>query len=146
MRFTRTMPNGDRPLAARTPRTSPHAAAPLPTPGSDESSSSPGLRVRQKSSHSFPQIVIERVLPELDGGRHPVKRVAGDEILVSADIYKDGHDLLDARVCFRAEGEAGWRTAAMRYDYDSDRWSGSFVADRVGRWTYTVEAWADQFG
>ncbi len=97
-------------------------------------------------SISFPRIVIERVLPELDGGRHPVKRVAGDEILVSADVYKDGHDLLDARVCFRADGETGWRTSPMRYDFDSDRWSGSFVADKVGRWTYTVEAWTDEFG
>jgi len=91
-------------------------------------------------------MVIERVLPELDGGRHPVKRVAGDEILVSADIYKDGHDLLAARVRFRPEGEAPWQTSPLSYDFDSDRWSGSFVADTVGRWIYTVEAWTDEFG
>src|SRR6185295_5730387 len=50
------------------------------------------------------------------------------------------------RMCFRPDGESAWRTAPMRYDFDSDRWSGWFVADRVGRWTYTVEAWTDEFG
>ena len=75
-----------------------------------------------------------------------MKRGVGDEFVVEADAYKDGHDLLGARVRFRADGEHDWRTAPMTFDYDSDRWSGSFVVDRVGRWTYTVEAWTDEFG
>ncbi|HET6745883.1 MAG TPA: maltotransferase domain-containing protein, partial [Candidatus Limnocylindria bacterium] len=41
-------------------------------------------------------IVIERIEPQLDSGRDPVKRVVGDELLVTADIFGDGHDLLDA--------------------------------------------------
>src|SRR5205085_37063 len=54
-------------------------------------------------------IVIERVSPEIDGGRHAVKRVIGDELLVTADIYADGHDLLDAVLQIRADDEAAWR-------------------------------------
>src|SRR5262245_12243251 len=41
-------------------------------------------------------IIIERIEPEIDAGRHAVKRVVGDDLLVTADIYADGHDLLDA--------------------------------------------------
>ncbi len=41
-------------------------------------------------------IVIERIAPELDGGRYAVKRVVGDQLLVTADIFAEGHDLLDA--------------------------------------------------
>ncbi|MGE5731776.1 MAG: maltotransferase domain-containing protein, partial [Gemmatimonas sp.] len=41
-------------------------------------------------------IVIECVTPELDGGRHPVKRVVGDTVWVGADIIKEGHDQLAA--------------------------------------------------
>src|SRR5262249_19035027 len=93
-----------------------------------------------------PQLVIEQVRPEIDAGRHPVKRIAGDEVIVSADIYKDGHDLIDARVCYRSADERAWRTAPLRYDFDSDRWSGSFVVDRIGRWTSTIEAWTVVFG
>src|SRR6476469_1365849 len=43
-------------------------------------------------------LVIECVKPELDCGRYPVKRVVGDTVEVRADILKDGHDLLDARI------------------------------------------------
>jgi starch synthase (maltosyl-transferring) len=98
-----------------------------------------------RTPRNAPQIVIEEVRPEIDGGRHPVKRIVGDEVVVSADIYKDGHDVIDARICYGPAGERAWRTTPLRYDYDSDRWSGSFLVDRIGRWTYMVEAWTDVF-
>ncbi|MGH2357893.1 MAG: maltotransferase domain-containing protein, partial [Candidatus Limnocylindria bacterium] len=90
-------------------------------------------------------IVVERVLPQLDGGRHPVKRVVGDELLVTADIYADGHDLLDAALLIRAGDETGWREAPMRL-VDNDRWSGSVTLSRNRRHWYTVEAWRDAYG
>jgi starch synthase (maltosyl-transferring) len=90
-------------------------------------------------------IVIERISPQLDGGRHPVKRVVGDVLQVTADIFADGHDLLDAGLLVRADDEPEWREAPMRY-VDNDRWSGSVEVTR-NRWhTYAVEAWRDAFG
>jgi starch synthase (maltosyl-transferring) len=93
----------------------------------------------------FPPVLIERVQPQLDGGRYPVKRLEGDTLAVSADILKDGHDLLAARVCVRGPGDAAWAFVPMRYEFNADRWSGAVPLDRIGRWTYTVEAWADHF-
>ena len=29
------------------------------------------------------------------------------------------------------------------FDFDTDRWYGEFAVDRLGRWTFTVEAWTD---
>ena len=90
-------------------------------------------------------IVIERISPELDGGRHPVKRVVGDQLLVTADIFADGHDLLDAVLLVRADDEADWREAPMR-PIDNDRWSGHVELLR-NRWhRYAVEAWRDAWG
>jgi starch synthase (maltosyl-transferring) len=90
-------------------------------------------------------IVIERVSPELDGGRYPVKRVVGDRLLVTADIFADGHDLLDAVILLRADDEDAWTEAPMR-PIDNDRWSGRIELVR-NRWhTYAVEAWRDVFG
>ena len=90
-------------------------------------------------------IVIERIYPELDGGRHPVKRVVGDVLLVTADIFADGHDLLDAVLLLRADDEDQWREAPMRY-VDNDRWSGTVDLTR-NRWhRYAIEAWRDSFG
>ncbi|HEY7846576.1 MAG TPA: alpha-1,4-glucan--maltose-1-phosphate maltosyltransferase [Candidatus Limnocylindria bacterium] len=94
-------------------------------------------------------IIIERIQPELDGGRHAVKRVVGDDLLVTADIYADGHDLLDAALLLRPEGgsgtRGGWREAAMR-PIENDRWSGSIRLDRNARHRYAIEAWRDAFG
>jgi starch synthase (maltosyl-transferring) len=91
-------------------------------------------------------LAIECVSPVLDDGRFPVKRIIGETLRVGADIFKDGHDLLAARIRYRAPAENDWRYAPLTFDYNSDRWLGSFPLDQIGRWTYTVEAWTDQFG
>jgi starch synthase (maltosyl-transferring) len=42
------------------------------------------------------RIVIEGVKPEIDGGRFPTKRVIGEKVVVEADIFADGHDMITA--------------------------------------------------
>ena len=91
-----------------------------------------------------PRIQIEDVWPQLDCGRHPVKRSAGDEVEVWATIFRDGHQALGASVLFRAPGSAAWQEAPMRR-VDADRWTGSFPVDARGRWELTVQAWVDRF-
>jgi starch synthase (maltosyl-transferring) len=91
-------------------------------------------------------LVIECVKPELDCGRYAVKRVVGETVEVRADILKDGHDLLDARIRYSGPTDAEWRTAPMYYDQNADQWLGGFRADRAGRWVFTVESWTDRFG
>jgi starch synthase (maltosyl-transferring) len=93
----------------------------------------------------LPHLVIERVMPAVDRGRFPAKRIVGDEVIVQATVYKAGHDLLMGRVRYRAPGSDGWLTAPMRYEKDFDRLVGSFVAARFGRWTFTVDAWTDRW-
>ena len=101
---------------------------------------------RPAGARALAPIVIERVRPEVDAGRFPAKRVVGDICQVSADIFKDGHDQLGARVRYRSPGEGEWSVAAMLYDSKGDRWSGAFALDRIGEWRFTVEAWTDVFG
>ncbi len=94
---------------------------------------------------SPPHIVITGITPALDGGRYAVKRVVDDELAIEADIFKDGHDVLTARVCFRAPGEQRVQSAPMRYVFEQDRWHAAIRLDRVGEWWFTVEAWVDRF-
>ncbi len=90
-------------------------------------------------------VVIERVSPELDGGRHPVKRIVGDVLRVEADIFADRHDMLGAVLLLRADDEEAWREAPMRL-VDNDRWLGEIRLAR-NRWhRYTIEAWRDEWG
>jgi starch synthase (maltosyl-transferring) len=89
-------------------------------------------------------VVIEAVAPAVDGGRYPVKRVAGERVEVTADIFQEGHDVLVAWLRYRRAGERAWRESPMRH-VDNDRWAGTFTPDPVGRWEFTLEAVADPF-
>ena len=79
-------------------------------------------------------------MPALDDGRHAIKRVVGDELVVEADIFKDGHDRLAAQARWCGP-DGAWHTTSLRYDYDSDRWLARIPLDRAGAWAFTVEAW-----
>jgi starch synthase (maltosyl-transferring) len=89
-------------------------------------------------------IIISGVAPELNCGRYAVKREVGDWLLVSADVFRDGHDVLDATVRFLAPGNRRWQEAPMR-PATNDRWHGSFELDRLGVWRYTIAAWTDRW-
>jgi starch synthase (maltosyl-transferring) len=93
----------------------------------------------------LPHVVVTGITPVLDGGRYAVKRLENDELRIGADIFKDGHDLLAARVCFRAPGEPRLQTTPLTYSFEDDRWYGTLRLDRVGEWWFTVEAWVDRF-
>jgi starch synthase (maltosyl-transferring) len=90
------------------------------------------------------RVVIEDVTPQIDAGTHPIRRTSGDEVVVNAAIFADGHDHLAARVLYRHEGEGEWRFVPMR-ELGNDIWAASFVADKLGAWRFTVQGWVDHF-
>jgi starch synthase (maltosyl-transferring) len=89
-------------------------------------------------------VVIEAVSPEIDAGRHPVKRIVGDRFEVQADIFREGHDAVGACLKYRPRGAVAWRETPMEL-FDNDRWRGSFALERNTRYHYTIEAWPDAF-
>jgi starch synthase (maltosyl-transferring) len=93
-----------------------------------------------------PRVVIEDVTPAVDGGRYPVKLPFGSTLQVGVNVFRDGHDLVAARVIFLPPGEPQWGSAPLTYQFNPDRWFGSFVVGKLGRWHYGVEAWPDHFG
>ncbi|MBC8057190.1 MAG: alpha-1,4-glucan--maltose-1-phosphate maltosyltransferase, partial [Rhizobiales bacterium] len=88
--------------------------------------------------------VIENVQPAVDGGRFAIKRIVGDTVVVEADCFADGHDVVAARLQWRQRGAAAWQLAPME-PLVNDRWRASFVVDALGGWEYTVSAWVDPF-
>lgn len=91
-------------------------------------------------------VVIERVSPLDDGGRYPLKRIVGEDLLLEADIYKDGHDLVSARLKWRKVGHKEWMHAPMEpIPNGNDRWRGHCAFFENARYEFTVEAWSDGF-
>jgi len=94
--------------------------------------------------HGRLRVAIEAVAPEIDGGRHPIKRVIGEKVVVEADIFADGHDALSAVLKFRHAQSADWSESPMS-PLGNDRWRGEFTVQRIGSYRYTLEAWVDHF-
>ncbi len=90
------------------------------------------------------RVVIESVEPEIDCGRFPIKRTAGEKVVVEADVFTDGHDALACILLYRRESDPGWTEVPMEPLVD-DRWRGEFVVSDLGGYRYTLQAWVDRF-
>jgi starch synthase (maltosyl-transferring) len=89
------------------------------------------------------RVVIERVSPEIDCGRFPIKRVAGETVVVEADVFADGHDQIACQILY-GQDEKKLKTTPMKL-LENDRWRGEFSVEELGRYYYTVEGWIDRF-
>jgi starch synthase (maltosyl-transferring) len=90
------------------------------------------------------RFVIEDIYPTVDGGRFPVKRIAGEPIEVWADIFRDGHEVICASLRWRAKGTRAWQRVSMRHQ-GNDRWMAAFTPSRPGLYIYVIEAWTAEF-
>ncbi|HET7694945.1 MAG TPA: alpha-1,4-glucan--maltose-1-phosphate maltosyltransferase, partial [Vicinamibacterales bacterium] len=91
------------------------------------------------------RVIIEAVTPQVDDGRYPAKRTAGETVVVEADVYADGHDVLAARLLWRRRGEKTWRETPMEA-LPNDRWRASFAAaEEFATYEFTVEGWVDTY-
>jgi starch synthase (maltosyl-transferring) len=95
-------------------------------------------------ARAFPSVVIENLHPIIDGGRYPIKRIVGEDLVVEADIFKDGHDVVAAVLKWRVLGKRAWRETPMTF-VDNDRWRGVCTLYDETIHEYTVEAWTDTF-
>ena len=94
------------------------------------------------------RIRIEHPTPTVDSGRWPVKRTTGDMVQVSADIFRDGHEVLRAVVRWRGPEDGRWRESelyAVDAHHDGVRWEGAFPVDTVGTTQWTIQAWVDVY-
>lgn len=100
--------------------------------------------MRKSKPETWSPIIIEAVQPEVDGGRYPIKREVGDRLEVSADIFKEGHDVLAAVLRYRTMKEANWHEAVMSH-VDNDRWAGHVFLHENTRYRYTIGAFTNTF-
>ena len=88
------------------------------------------------------RIVIENVMPQLDGGAHFIKRIVGQTIHLTADVFSDGHDVIECCIKYKHESEKKWQEVRM-WPTHNDEWNGSFKVEKQGFYSYFVEGWVD---
>lgn len=90
------------------------------------------------------RVIIEEISPVIDGGRYPAKRVAGDNVVVTAAIFSDGHDHVAGRLLYRHASQ-GESSIVPFTPLVNDMWQAQFAVDKLGDWKFTIEAWVDHF-
>jgi starch synthase (maltosyl-transferring) len=88
------------------------------------------------------RIIIENVMPQLDCGAFQIKRIIGQKVVVTADVFSDGHDVLESCVKFKHEKDKSWQEVRMTPTVN-DEWIAEFKVEKQGSYTYFVEGWVD---
>jgi starch synthase (maltosyl-transferring) len=90
------------------------------------------------------RVAIESVSPSVDGGDFPAKSPLGDEVVVEADVFADGHDSIAVVMRHRRSGRRSWTETPMTH-LGNDRWRGFFLPEELGTWEFEITGWVDHF-
>jgi starch synthase (maltosyl-transferring) len=92
-----------------------------------------------KGGQVLPRIEITATQPSTPSRLLPAKAAVGDPFVVSADIFRDGHDLLAAAV------RAPDGTVTPLVHVGNDRWEAVVTLSAVGTCELRIDAWTDRF-
>ena len=68
----------------------------------------------------------------------------GDDCVVEADVFRDGHEVIRAAVKWRRTRNVTFNDAPM-IPVGNDRWRGRFPLGENTRYVFTIEAWTDRY-
>jgi starch synthase (maltosyl-transferring) len=91
------------------------------------------------------RVVIDQVLPCIDGGRHPFKRVIGDWISFTAHAFADSHDLVQMELRIRKIGTSDWCVLPMQA-LGNDEFEATYRSNEIGLFEYEVAGVIDHYG
>ena len=87
------------------------------------------------------------VSPVVECGRFPAKAIPGEDLVVGATVFREGHDLVGASVAlYGPDGSLVSRTRMKPKGIGLDRWEGLMRPTGEGNWSFAVEGWADVYG
>ncbi|MCC9175644.1 alpha-1,4-glucan--maltose-1-phosphate maltosyltransferase [Arthrobacter sp. zg-Y179] len=94
----------------------------------------------------FGRIPITNVAPVVEYGRFPAKAVPGEDLVIGATVFREGHDLVGASaVLYDPEGTVVARSRMHPVGLGLDRWEGMLRPVGTGHWSFAVEGWADVY-
>lgn len=88
------------------------------------------------------RVIIENVQPNIENGRYIAKTIVGDTFEVKADMFADGHDVLNAHLFYKERDKKTWSEIPFTH-LGNDAWTASFIPARQAYYEYKIEAWID---
>jgi starch synthase (maltosyl-transferring) len=92
------------------------------------------------------RIPVEDLKPCVDNGLRPAKSVVDEQFDVTATVFREGHDAVNATLVVTDPDGVEHPTLMTCLNPGLDHWAAPIVADREGWWAYRVEGWSDPYG
>ncbi|NLJ54780.1 MAG: alpha-1,4-glucan--maltose-1-phosphate maltosyltransferase [Intrasporangiaceae bacterium] len=86
------------------------------------------------------------VSPCVDNGDRPAKSVVDEEFVVTANVFREGHDAVNASVVLTAPDGTEKIVPMECVNEGLSLWEATVAADATGLWHYRVEGWSDPYG
>ena len=130
-------------VAASEPEPGPVAVEPTPDPAPALAATAAGPTRRPSLIGRIPVLAVG---PVVDGARWPAKAVVGEQVPVTATVFREGHDAVAATaVLIDPDGAEHTRVRMVDTSPGLDRYQATVIPDREGEWTFQVEGWADLY-
>jgi starch synthase (maltosyl-transferring) len=91
------------------------------------------------------RIPVLQVSPCIEHGAFPAKSVVGEPFDVTATVFREGHDSVNATVVLTDPDGRERHVPMTLISPGLDHWAATISAERCGRWSYRVEGWSDPF-
>ncbi|HHU08440.1 MAG TPA: alpha-1,4-glucan--maltose-1-phosphate maltosyltransferase [Intrasporangiaceae bacterium] len=92
------------------------------------------------------RIPVLNVRPCVDGGARPAKSVVDEEFDITANVFREGHDAVNASVVLIDPDGVETVHPMECTNVGLSRWEATVSAPRTGLWHYRVEGWSDPYG
>ena len=95
--------------------------------------------------HGKKRVIITDIDPWIDCGRINVKRTIGEEMVVGATIFADGHERISASLLHKSPSSDTWERIRMRQvePRGLDKWEGTVRFEEIGKHLVTIQGWVD---
>ncbi|MGB5942613.1 MAG: alpha-1,4-glucan--maltose-1-phosphate maltosyltransferase [Leeuwenhoekiella sp.] len=88
------------------------------------------------------RVLINNIAPQLQCGAFFIKRVTGEVVQVTADVLGDGHDIIQAELCYKHQNHRKWQSIRMTENIN-DIYSAAFTTEEQGFYEYKIRGWVD---
>ena len=82
----------------------------------------------------------------MENGQYPMKSVVDEQITISANVFREGHDAVNANVVLIDPSGAEHSVPMTLANPGLMLWEAQVSANTVGPWSYRVEGWSDPYG
>lgn len=91
------------------------------------------------------RLAIEDIRPTISNGNSPAKASVGELIPISALVWREGHDAINATLNITSPTGETSRVTMDAKPSDPDRRYATVLIDAPGTWSFRIDAWSDPY-